>query len=165
MVRAGTIEPQPCLNRVIRANGLAADNGFMQGRRKSLRNLCTDLLKIRWKDADGAVHREYATLEDISEGGLSIRMDSAVAPGSLLTVHYPKGKYEGCVKYCQSEGNDHVLGIEFLPGYRWSRHEYKPPHLLQFRLWLVEPPPRPIAARNAARRKTRSRRRLRRVKC
>ncbi len=118
-----------------------ADNERMRGRRKNPRHLCTDLLKIRWRDESGAARKEYATLEDISEGGLCLRMDSPVAPGVELTVYYPKGKYEGRVKYCQEEGESHVLGIEFLPGYRWSRRDYKPPHLLQFHLRVVEPLP------------------------
>ncbi len=110
----------------------------MRGRRQNPRNLCADLLKIRWRDEDGTAHREYATLEDISEGGLCIRMDPPIAPGCLITIRYPKGKYEGTVKYCLTEDGSHVVGVEFLPGYRWSRRQYSPPHLLQFRLRLVD---------------------------
>ena len=113
----------------------------MQGRRRNPRNLCADLLKVRWKDKGGAAHREYATLEDISEEGLCLRMDPEVATGDLLAIHYPGGKYEGLVKYCLPESESHIIGVEFLPGYRWSRRQYKPPHLLQFRLRLVEEPP------------------------
>jgi len=111
---------------------------MMRGRRQNPRNLCADLLKIRWLDEDGEAHREYATLEDISEGGLCLRMESAIRPGSWILVRYPRGKYEGMVKYCLHEIESHVIGVEFLPGYRWSRRQYDPPHLLQFRLRLVE---------------------------
>ncbi len=113
----------------------------MQGRRRNPRNLCADLLKVRWRDSDGAAHREYATLEDISEGGLCLRLEPHIAPGATLTIQYPGGKYEGRVIYCLPEHQSYIVGVEFLPGYRWSRREYKPPHLLQFRLRLVEEPP------------------------
>ncbi len=110
----------------------------MRGRRKSPRNLCADLLKIRWKGPAGGVHREYATLEDISEGGLCLQLDSPIDPGIQVTILYPGGKFEGRVKYCHSVNDSHVLGIEFLPGYRWTRRQYDPPHLLQFRLKIAQ---------------------------
>jgi len=107
--------------------------------RKDPRNLCADLLKIRWKDEGGCAHREYASLEDISERGLCLRLDLPINPGCQVTILYPKGKYEGRVKHCHFENDNHLIGIEFLPGYRWSRRQYDPAHLLQFRLKIVEP--------------------------
>ena len=85
------------------------------------------------------MHREYAILEDISEGGLSLRFDPSIEPGSEIAVLYSKGKFEGRVKYCQLDNDSYLLGIEFLPGDRWSRRRYDPPHLVQFRLKIAEP--------------------------
>jgi hypothetical protein len=110
----------------------------MHGRRKTPRNLCADLLKIRWKDKNGAAHHEYAALEDISEGGICLQLESEIAPGTQIAILYPRGRYEGVVKYCRSDAGYHLLGVQFLPGYRWTRRQYDPAHLLQFRLKIAE---------------------------
>jgi hypothetical protein len=110
----------------------------MHGRRKTPRSLCADLLKIRWKDKNGASHREYAELEDISEGGICLQMESQIAPGTQIAILYPRGRYEGVVKHCRLEADGYVLGVQFLPGYRWTRRQFDPAHLLQFRLKIAE---------------------------
>lgn len=109
----------------------------MEGTRRDPRNLCADLLRIRWKDAGGAIHKEYACLEDISEGGLCLKLDRHLDSGTWVSILYPKGRFEGRIKYCKAEGDGYLLGIEFLPGYRWTRRDYDPPHLLQFRLKIA----------------------------
>ncbi len=112
---------------------LDADNSPMGGTRRNPRMLCADLLRIRWKDPSGIVRKEFGCLDDISQGGACLKVDEPIAKGTILTILYPKGKYEGRIQYCTSEVTGYYIGVEFLPGYQWSRSQYDPPHLLRFR--------------------------------
>ncbi len=104
-----------------------------RGRRRELRSECADLLKIRWKDGGGVSHGEIAMLEDISTGGLCLKMETPVAPGTSVAVLYPGGHYRGRVKHCETQMGWYFIGVEFEPGYRWTKDQYQPEHLLQFR--------------------------------
>ena len=106
----------------------------MNGMRRNARNLCADLLKIRWRDGAGSVRKGYACLEDISTEGACFHVEELIPLDTDLTVLYPGGKYEGHVKYCVPQEGGHLIGIQFKAGYRWSRSQYDPPHLLRFRL-------------------------------
>jgi len=117
----------------------AADKTLMTRRRKEDRSLCAELLQICWDDETGAARTELVTLEDISRAGLCLGTDLGIPPGTRLTVKYPKGKYEGTVRYCHSDALGYLVGVEFDPGYSWSRRQFRPEHLLQFRLRAVKP--------------------------
>jgi len=77
-------------------------------------------------------------LEDISEGGICLQMESQIVPGTQIAILYPRGRYVGVVKYCRLETDGYVMGVQFLPGYRWTRRQFDPAHLLQFRLKIAE---------------------------
>ena len=109
----------------------------MRGRRKEDRNLCADLLEIGWKDALGNDCNELAGLEDISRTGLSLGTENAIPVGTRLTVRYPNGKFVGKIVYCHHDELGYVIGLKFDPGYSWSRRQYRPSHLLQFRLRAI----------------------------
>lgn len=108
--------------------------------RKEDRNLCAELLQIQWTDDEGAEHSEFVTLEDISRTGLCVATDVPISPGTKLVIKYPKGKYQGRVRYCRSDPLGYQIGVEFEPGYSWSRRQFRPSHMLQFRLHQVKSP-------------------------
>jgi PilZ domain len=110
-----------------------------RGRRSALRSLCADLLKIRWTDESGSGHREVATLEDISPTGACLKIENAIPVGTKLTILYPNGSYQGRVKHCDPQMDWYFVGVEFAPGYRWSKEQFEPAHLLQFRLRSGKP--------------------------
>ena len=112
----------------------AADKTHMKQTRRDDRNLCADLLKVRWKEGPRDKHETFASLEDISHAGACLQVDDAIPVDATLTIYYPGGRYKGKVKYCIFEGADYFVGIEFDAGYRWSQRKYNPAHLLQFRL-------------------------------
>lgn len=105
-----------------------------RGRRSALRSLCADLLKIRWTDESGSGRRELATLEDISPTGASLKVENSIPVGTRLTILYHSGAYQGRVKHCDPQMDWYFVGVEFSPGHRWSKEQYEPAHLLQFRL-------------------------------
>jgi len=104
-----------------------------RGRRRELRNQCADLLKIRWKDPEGNRHKEIATLEDISAGGVCLKVEVPIPPGTPVAILYPGGQYQGRVKHCDPQAGWHFIGVEFEPGYTWSKEQFEPAHLLQLR--------------------------------
>jgi hypothetical protein len=103
-------------------------------RRKKKRSLCADLIAVSWTENDGRVRSEMGTLDDISAAGACLRLDQSVPAGTVVSLYYPKGKYEGKVKYCRSGHTGFFLGIAFNPGYCWSRLDFRPSHLLDLSL-------------------------------
>ena len=99
-------------------------------RRIKKRNLCADLIAISWTEKSGRVRSDMGTLEDISAAGACLRLEQSIPAGTGVSLYYPKGKYDGKVKYCRSEQNGYLLGIEFDLGYCWSRRDFQPSHLL-----------------------------------
>src|SRR6185436_13951307 len=105
----------------------------MKQRREHNRNLCAELLTIRWTDPDGRSRSELASLEDISATGACLQLELAIPLDTEISLHYSTGKYEGKVKYCTYEEIGFVLGMAFDDGYRWSKTDFQPGHLLEIR--------------------------------
>ena len=74
----------------------------MKQRREKNRNMCAELLTIRWSE-DGRVRDEMVTLEDISATGACLHMELSIPPETDVSLHYPGGEYQGKVKYCTSQ--------------------------------------------------------------
>jgi PilZ domain-containing protein len=102
-------------------------------RREKKRNLCADLIAISWTENSGRIRSDMGTLQDISVEGACLRLEQSIPAGTGVSLYYPKGKYDGKVKYCRSEQSGYLLGIEFEPSYRWSRLDFQPSHLLDYR--------------------------------
>jgi hypothetical protein len=100
------------------------------------RNICADLLTIRWTEADGASRSEQVILEDISATGACLHLGNPIPPETEVALHYSEGKYRGTVKYCASQEIGHLLGIAFEDGHRWSKTDFHPSHLLELRALL-----------------------------
>ena len=92
--------------------------------------LCADLVDVQWKDQTGRIRRSIANLEDISLSGACLQVERPVPLGTPYRIHYPKGILSGKVKYCVFREIGYFLGIEFEPGTRWSRNDFRPQHLL-----------------------------------
>lgn len=103
----------------------------MKQRRKYNRNLCADLLTLCWTEGDGRVRSEVATLEDISGTGACLQFDFSIPPETKVSLHYPNGRYEGKIKYCSYQETGYSLGIAFDDGYRWTKSDFQPSHLLE----------------------------------
>jgi hypothetical protein len=100
-------------------------------RRMDDRSLCADLIKIAWTDASGARQKELAALEDISPGGACLQIDHPIPVDTGISILYSKGRYRGRVRYCVFQQTGYFLGVEFDPGYRWSKQDFMPSHLLE----------------------------------
>ena len=102
----------------------------MEDRRKNDRSMCAEVLTVRWVE-EGQSRIDVAGLEDISPNGVCLLVENSIPVGTCVSVHYPNGKYAGKVKYCKSHPIGYSLGIAFDKGYRWSKSDFEPSHLLR----------------------------------
>lgn len=103
-------------------------------RREDDRNLCADLVQVSWKSEEGDNRKEWATLEDISSGGACLKLEDRLPENTIVSLQFSTSSCKARVKYCVAEQTGYLLGVEFENGYHWSRREFKPMHLVQFRL-------------------------------
>ena len=109
----------------------------MGSERREDRELCADLVRVRWKVGSGPVQSEWAILEDISASGACLGFEEPIPPDTIISLQFPKERCQARIKYCKYDKTKYLLGIEFEEGYRWSRRKFKPDHLTQFRLRKV----------------------------
>lgn len=103
-----------------------------QGRREE-RVECAQLVQVVYRDAAGRKRKLPAVLEDISPGGACVMLEETLPPETPVSLLYPNGRYHGRVRYCRRQPAGYFAGIEFDPGYRWSKRQFKPEHLLQLK--------------------------------
>ena len=96
--------------------------------------MCAQLLIVVYKDGEGRRKRLQAILDDISPNGACLHVEDSIPADTAISILYPNGRYCGHVRYCVSQPSGYLVGIQFDPGYRWSRRHFKPEHLLQFSL-------------------------------
>jgi hypothetical protein len=111
-----------------------ADKPEVRYRRREERNECAQLINVVYKDDAGRKRKLPAVLEDISPGGACLMLEEPIPPDTAISLLYPNGRYYGRVKYCELKPTGYFAGIEFESGYRWSRRQFKPEHLLQFKV-------------------------------
>jgi hypothetical protein len=100
-------------------------------KRNNERSLCADLIKVVWTDESGAKQKEMAALEDISPGGACLQLEHSIPVNTPISILYPDGRYYGRIRYCNFQHTGYFVGIEFDPGYEWSKHQFMPSHLLE----------------------------------
>ena len=69
-------------------------------------------IEALWQDEAGTQRSSAGKLEDLSNGGLSIRIKDPIGVGSKLTVRSHIGNFPGTVMQCRQVGRDYVLGIK-----------------------------------------------------
>jgi PilZ domain len=102
----------------------------MKDRRKNDRNMCAELLTVRWIE-EGRGRIEVAGLEDISPNGVCLQLENSIPVATPVSIYYQTGKYRGTVKYCTPNPIGYLIGIAFDKGYRWSKSDFEPSHLLE----------------------------------
>jgi hypothetical protein len=90
----------------------SADVGRVSEKRSEPRVNMMARIEVLWQDETGASQISRGKLEDLSDGGLSIRVNEPIGIGSKLTVRTPRGNFQGTVVQCRQYGRDFVLGIK-----------------------------------------------------
>ncbi len=106
-------------------------------KRSEDRELCADLVKVRWKTKSGTARDEWGILEDICASGACLEMENKIHPDTVVSIEFPTDHCQARVIYCRLDKVKYLVGVEFTQGYRWSRRKFKPRHLIQFRLRKV----------------------------
>jgi hypothetical protein len=118
----------------------------MLDRRLETRMLCADLIEVFWNDKSGRTRTALANLEDISLSGACLQLDHPVPRETLLKIAHPKTELQGRVRYCVFRETGYFVGVQFEPGFRWSRRQFRPKHLLDPRRLVAlsaKRPPKP----------------------
>ena len=102
----------------------------MLDRRIETRILCSDLVAVDWKDEQSRKRRGTANLEDISQSGLCVQLERPIPLNTTVRVTYGKGILQGIVRYCIFRDIGYFIGVEFAPGTKWSRRDFRPRHML-----------------------------------
>jgi hypothetical protein len=68
---------------------------------------------ISWEEGPETLF-QLANLEDISLGGLGVIADHALTAGREVKVSYGEGSLNGVVRHCESIGDRHFIGIQFV---------------------------------------------------
>lgn len=69
-------------------------------------------VEVSWDDPSGKLQIAPARMEDKSSGGACIRIKIPIRVGSRLTVKWRFEQFSGTTKYCRSEGDEYVVGIQ-----------------------------------------------------
>jgi hypothetical protein len=104
--------------------------------------LCADLVDVRWKDQNGKTRRAVANLEDISLSGACLQLENRVPVGAPMRISYDQGEFSGTVRYCMYKDIGWYVGVQFEPGVKWDRREFRPMHLLDPRTLVRRAPER-----------------------
>jgi hypothetical protein len=99
-------------------------------RRADDRLLCAELVQLIWQDESGRERRRVANLEDISLSGVCLQVESPIAAGTAVAIHYGDGELLGTIRHCRFQDCGYFLGIALAEGSRWSSQHFKPEHLL-----------------------------------
>jgi hypothetical protein len=106
----------------------------MRERRGETRLLCADLVQVRWTDSGGKSERAAAVLEDIAQSGACLQFESPVPVDAMLHIKHDHGELKGIVRYCEYRDIGYFVGIAFAPAHGWSRTEFEPAHLLDWKM-------------------------------
>ena len=105
----------------------------MNERRSSFRMMCADMLEVSWTDHKGHTHSATALLEDISEMGACLQMETPIEIGSEIRWACPGQELAGHVRYCDYQETGYFVGVEFDAGSQWSPSLYEPQHMLDLK--------------------------------
>jgi hypothetical protein len=79
--------------------------------RTEIRRAIAARVQASWKNPRGIPMGSQAMLEDVSPGGMSLRIPCAVDVGTPIQVLWKGARVAGTVAYCKREGEDFILGM------------------------------------------------------
>jgi hypothetical protein len=101
----------------------------MVERRFESRFLCADLVRVKWRAADGGIVSAEGVLEDISCIGGCVQVDEAIPHGMKVELSIGGSVFAGQVRYCVFRDYGYFVGIHFESESAWSEDRVVPRHL------------------------------------
>jgi hypothetical protein len=69
-------------------------------------------VEASWEDPSGTLQTVHARMEDKSPSGACIRVKRPIGVGSKLKIQWRFERFSGITKYCRSEGNEYLVGMQ-----------------------------------------------------
>jgi hypothetical protein len=79
----------------------------MMERRSEPRTIRMARIEVLWEDESGTPHISHGKLEDLSPGGLSMRIDESILVGAKLIVRSHLGNFPCTVMHCHQDERDY----------------------------------------------------------
>src|SRR5450631_1865323 len=70
------------------------------------------LVEASWEDQNGTPRVVPAQMEDKSDGGACISVNTPIEVGTQLRIQWRWEKFTGVAKYCRREGREYFVGIQ-----------------------------------------------------
>lgn len=102
----------------------------MTERRFENRLLCADIVEVEWTDDTAELRIANALLEDISPIGLCLQLECMLPAGTAVTLRLKGLSVPATVQYSAWREIGYFTGLVFRAGFRWSRQNFRPQHLL-----------------------------------
>jgi hypothetical protein len=104
----------------------------MQNRRSSHRNLCSDIVKLSWRDESGWPLHTHAVIEDISDNGACLQCEISIPVCTAITLRLNDSGFEAVIRYCTLIDHGYFVGVEFVQTSRWIPDgAVRPKHMLE----------------------------------
>jgi len=100
------------------------------------RYLCSELVKVEWRDKAGAYHT-HAILEEIWAEGASVQTLHPIRTGARVWIVARRAMLLGILTECRPAEDGHFSQISFDAESRWSQRKYKPEHMVSTHAVLV----------------------------
>jgi ribulose bisphosphate carboxylase small subunit len=100
-------------------------------KRRYTRALCSELVRISFRDQRGRRVQETAVLEDLGEQGARISLCLPLTPGCQVGFQAVSFEASAQVRYCELSDSGFAVGIEFADDFRWDEKDWAPEHLLR----------------------------------
>ncbi len=102
-----------------------------RAKRSHVRALCSELVRISFRDQRGRRVQETAVLEDLGEQGARISLCLPLTPGCQVGFQAVAFEANAQVRYCELADSGFAVGIEFADNFRWDEKKWAPEHLLR----------------------------------
>jgi len=103
---------------------------FQPEKRHEKRDMCSDLVELRFQDQTGRWLSETGLVEDVSASGLCVSLSLPVMVGHLVEINAEGFRGNARIRYCELCEYSYLLGLEFSDGFEWNRQKWQPKHLL-----------------------------------
>jgi hypothetical protein len=84
----------------------------MSAAMREFRTAVMTWVEASWEDPSGTVQTVPARMEDKSPSGACIRIKMPIGVGSKLRIKWRFEQFSGTAKYCRSEGNEYLVGVQ-----------------------------------------------------
>jgi hypothetical protein len=100
-------------------------------KRRYPRALCSELVRISFRDQRGRRIQETAVLEDLGEKGARISLSLPLTPGCQVSFNTVAFEVSAHVRYCELCDSGFAVGLDFAGDFRWDEKDWAPEHLLR----------------------------------